>query len=134
MKHRHALVFSLLLPVVLPGCTTESASNRAQLSGTLNYRERIALPAKATATIALRDARVQSPYEAISVTVVQDPGSVPIAFTLNYDPRKIRPDEVYHLDATIAYEGKVHFEQRNFKVLTQGAPGDAVGLWLEMVK
>ncbi len=134
MKPRFLLLPATLLPLLLPGCATESASTKAQLSGSLNFRDSIVFPNRSTATIALRDDRYSSPYEAVAVSVVQNPTSAPIAFTLTYDPRKISPQGIYHLDATVAFDGKTRFEQRDFKVLTQGAPADHVELWLTPAK
>lgn len=70
-----------------------------QLSGTLAYRQRIALPPDAIATIRL----VETGGEQIAIARIPIEGrQVPLPFTLDYDPARIIAGHHYALHAQIA--------------------------------
>lgn len=75
----------------------------ASVSGTVAYRERIALPPNAVVTVRLLDvSRADAAATTIAETVIQTNGrQVPIPFTLAYDPSRIEARNRYVVRATI---------------------------------
>lgn len=84
--------------------TGESSVQRVNILGELTYRQRIALPPDASATVALLElAKGGDNTETSVVTEVQlsDFKQVPIAFSLTYPSDAILPDSTYRLRAQI---------------------------------
>jgi len=82
------------------------------LSGTLLYRERIALPPDAVATVRL----VEVGGEQIAIARTASQGrQVPLPFTLDYDPARIVAGRRYALHAAIA-------DSRGRPLWTEAAP------------
>ena len=64
-----------------------AAAQPASVTGTVTYRERIAMPAGAVVEITIEDvSRVDAPATVVSAMRIDDPGQVPIRFDLGYDP------------------------------------------------
>lgn len=95
-----------------------------RLSGTLTYRERMALPAGAEVRLKLVDvSRADAPAETMAETTFKVDRQPPIEFELAYDAAKIRADGVYALEASIAHEGRVLFRTKHrVPVLGKDAP------------
>lgn len=112
----------------------EAVGNTAQVTGTLMYRERIALPPGAVAEIWLLDTSlVDSPARTIDHQEIEAPGSPPIPFALEYDPQQIEQRMQYSVRATIRHDGQLLFtSDTHYPVLTRGA-GDTVDIMLIMV-
>jgi putative lipoprotein len=104
------------------------------VTGTVNYRQRIALTADAVVTVRLLDqSRADDPAETIGEQVITNPGQVPIPFSLSYDPSRIVADHTYLVRAEISDRGRVLFRSRlAYPVITQGN-STQVYLVLEMV-
>ncbi len=104
-----------------PGQGTKAGT----ITGTVAYRQRIALPPDAVVYVRLEDvSRADAPSILISEARAPTEGKqVPIPFTLEYDPAKIEESHTYHLRATILTgEGNVLFSTaRAYPVLTRGA-------------
>jgi len=81
--------------------TVEQQSQKAEqqiLSGKVMYRERIAMPEGATVTVTLEDVSLaDAPSKVIAEQHIDDPGQVPVPFTLRY-----AKDAVVH-DHPMAY-------------------------------
>ncbi len=75
----------------------------AKVTGTVTYLERIALPPDAVVTIRLVDvSRADAPAVVLgAVTLSAANGSVPLPFTIAYDPTKIQPQGTYAVQADI---------------------------------
>ncbi len=95
----------MLMAGTLPLLTFESAASAsAQLSGTVAYRERIALPPNAVLKVQLLDvSRADAASVTVAETVIQTAGrQVPIPFTLAYDPARIEARNRTFVRATIS--------------------------------
>lgn len=96
-----------------------------QVTGTVTYRERVALPPTAVVKVQLADvSRMDAMAETIDQQVIRlDGRQVPVAFRLEYDPAKIHQAHSYAVLARIEVDGQLRFisDQRH-SVITQGAP------------
>lgn len=106
------------------------ATDEALLTGTVTYLPRIALPPNATVVVRLLDV---SRADAPSVTLAQEAisterRSVPIPFTLRYDPSDVQARHSYAVRAEIrnAQGGLEWTTDTHVPVLTGGAPSDGV--------
>jgi len=82
----------------------------AYISGTVTYRLRIALTPEAEVQVELRDVSrqdVEAPL--IAKRVIEKPGQVPIAFSLEYDPSLIESLHTYAVSARITDRGQLQF-------------------------
>ena len=107
-----------------PSSSTESGDD-ASITGTVAYRERIALPADAVAEISLIDASIMDVRtSAIARTTVLSEGrQVPLPFTLRYDARKIDKQHLYTVRAAIRSGGQLLWTTDMVRgVITQGNP------------
>lgn len=138
---RDRLLFSgaALLGLVLAGCmasgNTQSDVKQAAVTGSVAYRERMALPADAVVEVRLSDvSRQDVAAPVIAETTVMPAGrQIPIPFELRYDPDKIEPKRTYALRATISSAGRMMFTTTNsYPVITRGNP-TKVNLMLERV-
>ena len=138
---RDRLLFSgaALLGLVLAGCmasgNTQSDVKQAAVTGSVAYRERMALPADAVVEVRLSDvSRQDVAAPVIAETTVMPAGRrIPIPFELRYDPVKIEPKRTYALRATISSAGRMMFTTTNsYPVITRGNP-TKVNLMLERV-
>ena len=141
------LNFSYAVAVLagLAACGSDSSSDpaapsddlsgeKAQVTGTLMYRERIALTPGAIAEAWLLDtSRADVPAVEIAYQKIEDPRSPPIPFVLDYDPQEIREGMQYGVRATISVDGELLFtSDTHYPVLTRGA-GDTAAVMLIMV-
>ena len=81
------------------------------VSGTVTYRERIAMPANAVLTVQLQDvSRTDAPAQVIAEQKITFAGrQVPLPFELHYDPAKIEPEHSYGVSARITVDGQLRF-------------------------
>lgn len=112
-----------------------SSADISQVSGSVSYRQRIALPPMATLVVTLEDvslADVAAPV--IAQTRLQTGGQqVPIPFALTYAPGAIEAGRRYNLRAQIFYGDQLAWTStRAYPVLTEGHPTQ-VNLDLEQV-
>jgi uncharacterized lipoprotein YbaY/heat shock protein HslJ/uncharacterized lipoprotein NlpE involved in copper resistance len=98
------------------------AQERALVTGTITYRERIALTPSATVEVRLEDVtRPGGASPVIARTHITNPGQVPIRFNLDYDTALIDPAGRYAVRATISDAGAALFDSIDTTlVLTQG--------------
>ena len=102
-----------------------SPSGPGQLTGSVTYRERSALPEGAVVRVTLLDVSlVDAPARVIAEQELRPTGQVPIPFALAYDRAEIDPEHRYGLHAVILdAEGRVRFgTAAAHPVLTGGAP------------
>lgn len=118
MKKTLLLVTSLLFGAALVGCQTsqntemESAeASMKTITGTVAYRERIALPPHAVVTVALEDVSLaDAPAKVLVKQTFETEGKqVPLAFELSYNSNDIKPNHRYSLRARIEVDGKLRF-------------------------
>lgn len=107
----------------------------ATLTGTVAYRERVALPPDAAAEISLIDATIQDKAATVvaKTTVKSEGKQVPLAFTLRYDAGRIDKKHLYTVRAVIRSGDELLWTTDIVRaVITQGNPTD-VALMLTRV-
>ncbi|XNG92237.1 YbaY family lipoprotein [Vibrio cyclitrophicus] len=120
MKKALIFITSLLSFGLLVGCQATSetsasretvAENTQVISGTVSYRERIALPENAVITVTLEDISLADASSIVIATqeFTADGKQVPFAFELSYDNNKIQANHRYNMRATIHVDGKLRF-------------------------
>lgn len=113
-----------------------SMPEAAVISGTVTYRERIAMPENAVLTMQLQDvSQTDAPAKVIAEQKFTFAGhQVPLPFELHYDPAKIDSKHAYALSARIEVNGQLMFANTTaYRVITQGNPTKA-DLLLQMVE
>lgn len=101
------------------------AASESVLSGTVAYRERMALPTDAVVEVSLSDvSKMDLAAPVIAKTTVSSNGQqVPLPFTLRYDPSRIEPNHTYAVRAVVRSAGRMIFTtDRAYRVITQGNP------------
>ncbi len=118
MKRTLLLVTSLLFGAALVGCqssqTTQMESAEVSMktiTGTVAYRERIALPPNAVVTVSLEDVSLaDAPSKVLAKQSFESNGKqVPFAFELSYDTNTIQAKHIYSVRARIDVDGKLRF-------------------------
>lgn len=106
----------------------ESSAERpqeARLTGTISYRQRMALTPDALVEVKLLDvSRADAPSVTIAEQEIKPAGrQVPIVFELPYDVRRIEERHRYVLQVRILEGGKLRFtSSKAYPVITQGNP------------
>ena len=131
---KHLLLAALNATVLLtavacrePAQTAAQAPESAVISGTVSYRERMALTDRAELTVTLADvSRQDVAATVIAERIITDPGQVPIRFELEYPTAEIDERMSYSLRATIHDRGRMLFTtDTHVPVLTRGAGREA---------
>jgi putative lipoprotein len=115
---------------------SNSAANRPAVTGTVSYREPIALPHDAVIEVSLLDVSLMDvAAKLISKQTITPEQSVPIPFKLHYDPQDIDQRMTYAVQARILDgEDKLLFvTDISYQVLTRGQP-DRVDLVLKHIR
>jgi putative lipoprotein len=121
----------LLLLLLLAGCSVSGGEASAtqdaktgRVTGTVTYRERIALPPDAVVEVQLLDVSLMDVAATlIAEQTITPQHQVPIAFELPYDPADIDERLSYAVRATIRIGEKAMFiTNRSYPVLTRGTP------------
>jgi len=105
-----------------PGNQTPQES---KVTGTVTYRQRIALPPNATVIVRLQDV---SRFNNAPRTITQQTNplrgqQVPVPFSLIYNPNDIQPNGIYIIRAEIYIDGRLTWANMNqYRVITQGNP------------
>lgn len=119
------LLLLVLMNVARAGGTDPTiGAATATVTGSVSYRERIALPVDALVVVQLRDvSRMDVAAKIISEQTIEPQHSVPIPFSLTYNPDDIDERMTYALFATIRSGGRLLFiTDRSYQVLTRGNP------------
>ncbi|HEY0274822.1 MAG TPA: YbaY family lipoprotein [Paenirhodobacter sp.] len=92
------------------------------LTGSVTYRERMALPPGAEIAVSLVDvSRADAPAETLAETRIIPETQVPVPFSLSYDASRITPGHSYALQARISHDGQLMFiSTTRHPVLTGG--------------
>ncbi|MCW4463313.1 YbaY family lipoprotein [Sphingomonas sp. BT-65] len=125
-----------LLPLVpllagLAACATVPEPGAATLTGTVTYRERIALPPDSRVIVTISDVSLA---DAPSVTIAQNQivtagQQVPISFALSYDRARIEPGRSYAVSARIL-DGRGRLAWITDTRNALPPPGQSIELWL----
>ncbi|HET9061874.1 MAG TPA: YbaY family lipoprotein [Candidatus Binatia bacterium] len=112
------------------GCENGAAldEGRAEVhrvTGTITYRERVALAPTAVIKVRLVDvSRADAPAVVLGEKTMQASGKqVPFAFEIAYDPAKIEANHSYAVQGAIEIDGMLRFvSDRHYAVITRSAP------------
>ena len=108
----------------------------ALVSGTVTYRERLALSSGASLVVELRDVSyADAPSTLIARQTINDPGQVPIEFEVEYNRDDIDSRNTYSISADIIEsDGRLAFTNDTaYEVITRGNP-DKVDMVLVLVQ
>lgn len=95
-----AATFSLAM-LALGACDSMTSTTKS-ISGTVTYRERMALPPNAEVEVKLVDVSLaDAPAVTIAETKIKPERSVPVPYALEFDPAKIETGHTYALTARI---------------------------------
>ncbi|MGP1384967.1 MAG: YbaY family lipoprotein [Thainema sp.] len=103
----------------------QTSSDLATITGTVAYRQRIALPPTAIIEVQLQDVSLQDAAAVIlaSETIESDGRQVPIPFSLSYDADEINPRHTYAVRASIYVDDQLRFTSTtSYPVITNGNP------------
>jgi putative lipoprotein len=115
----------------VPGPPTESPTPEppvpatATLSGTVTYRQRIALPSEAIVTVRLEDTSfADAPAVPVALHSFGAEGrQVPLPFEFTFHPASINADHTYTVRASIEIGGELRWTSTTaYQVLTRGNP------------
>lgn len=143
MKHPKVFSGLLLLAALAAGCTTTTPTTTTAakpgagtLSGTITYREKIALPPGAKVGLYLiENTRVDQPVKMLTDKVFTPQGQVPIAWSLDYNPSQISPANRYSVGARILVNGQLWMDtQAQHLVITGGAPTSGIEIITQPVR
>jgi len=124
------------LVCVVAAILVYSNSGSANVSGTISYRERIALSQNAVVQVQIQDVSLaDAPAEILGEQIIRNPGQVPIPFEVAYDASDIEENHTYALAARIEDPaGNLMFiTAQMYPVITRGAPTENVQVVMEMV-
>ncbi|MCY3617434.1 MAG: YbaY family lipoprotein [Acidimicrobiaceae bacterium] len=128
MSHsrRAAMLIATMVLVVATGCgVAGSVFGGSSVTGTVTYRERIALTPDARLIVQVRDTSyADADAELVAEQVISDPGQVPISFEVDYDPGDIDSGNTYSVSARIEEaDGRLAFvNDTAYDVITRGNP------------
>ncbi|HAS6260121.1 YbaY family lipoprotein [Vibrio vulnificus] len=115
MKKIILVMMSVFFGALLAGCQTSEPLVKDQgiqtISGTVFYRERIALPENAAVTLVLEDVSLaDAPAKVIAKhKFITNGKQVPLSFDLAYDSKKIIANHRYNVRARIEVNGRLRF-------------------------
>jgi putative lipoprotein len=110
------------------GCAGQAGMTEpavSEVSGTVTYRQRMALPPDAVIRVRLADvSRQDAPADVVAEIDVPAAGrQVPVPFRLTFPASRIDPAHTYSVSARILIEGRLSMISTTFNpVLTRGAP------------
>jgi putative lipoprotein len=114
------------------GCASRAP---AQVKGTANYHERMALPPGAVFEATLEEvSKADAPSEVIAGTRLQAPPGPPIAFEIPYDAARIDARHRYVVRARILVDGELLFTTDRSHLVLTGGQGSDVSLLLRRAR
>jgi len=134
-----ALVAGLLALVTIVICIAGAIlvlGGQNSVSGTITYRERMALTPDAVVIVQIQDvSSADAPAEIIGEQIIHDPGQAPIAFEVDYDPRDLDDQHTYAIQARIedGQGGLLFTTTQHYPVITHGNPTEDIEIVLEAV-
>jgi putative lipoprotein len=104
------------------------------ISGTVTYRQRMALTPTAVLEVSLEDvSEADAPADVIASRRLDNPGQVPIRFELPYDASRIVSSHRYLLRARITDKGTLQFTSTQAHPVLTGGHGSTVDILLQAV-
>ena len=126
-KVRKTLLAAIGISVVLAALAACGSNPNASVSGTVTYRERLALSPGARLVVELRDVSyADAAAQLIAQQTVSDPGQVPIKFRVEYSRDDIDARNTYAVSARIIEaDGRLAFiNDTAYDVITRGNPSN----------
>ncbi len=127
--------FLALAVLVLAGCSSNApapgsrSGGPASITGTVTYRERVALPPDAEITVTLVDvSRADAAAIPLGATTFRSDGrQVPLAYAIPFDPSRVDTRLIYAVSARIHVGGKLAWvSDTHTPALTRGAAKDSI--------
>lgn len=136
MKPLCYLAFAFLFLACSPKNKSLDMTVLNNLSGTINYRERIALPAGAVIDVKLQDvSRADAPATVLAEQqIVTRSEQVPIPFKLEYNPADIQPGHRYTVGVRIEIDGKLRWITQTMHPVIHNGPTEGVEVWVGPVR
>jgi len=132
MRKLGLITVIILTTLLITGC-----AKTATVTGTVTYRERIALPPQGVVvTVKVEDiSRADAPAVTIGEQIIENPAhQVPIPFEIEYNPDDIDERYTYSMRVRIEVDGKLWFTNTtSYRVITGGYPTSNVEVMLEKV-
>jgi len=132
MKKLGLILIILFTILLFAGC-----SKTATVTGTVTYREKIALPSEGVVVIVKVEdiSRADAPAITIGEQIIENPGhQVPIPFEVQYNPDDIDERYTYAMRVRIEVDGKLWFiNDTRYHVITHGFPTSNVEIVLKEV-
>ena len=102
------------------------------ITGTITYRDRSSLPRDAVATVELREV-LRSDLQPVTIArqTISQASSVPITFSMEYDPAEIDSRRTYVIDANITSGGRQIYAMRQSAPIFNGRPHKEIQLLVE---
>ena len=100
------------------------SSSAAAVTGTVSYRERDPMPASAVVIVTLADTSVtDDAVGQIGAHVIEQPKTVPVGFSVGFDPADIIDNHSYTVEATISSgDALLWTTDTAYPVITRGNP------------
>lgn len=128
-EHIVGLPLFLLAALVLGACSRSEEPAPAEtapeaVTGSISYRERIALTDAAIVEVDLADVSIDDgPAKVVSTQRIRSPGQVPVHFKLEYPAARIDPTHRYTIQARIREGDRLVFATDTaYPVITEGNP------------
>ena len=132
MRKFGSIMLVMVATLLFAGC-----AKTATVSGTINYREDIALQSQGVVvTVKVEDvSRADAPAVTIGQQIIWNPGhQVPIPFEIEYTPDDIDERFTYAMRVRIEVDGELWFTNTTrYQVITRGYPTSNVQVMLEKV-
>jgi putative lipoprotein len=123
------LAFAVVL-LALPGLV--GAQGSTAVSGTITYRDRVALPANTVVTVQIARVYADRGPEFIAEQTFNTNGAQPpFAYSIAYEPARIDQNASYTVQSTISVGGQVRYSTNTIvPVITRGNPTQNVTMTL----
>ena len=132
MRKLGLIILIILATILIAGC-----ASTATVTGTVTYRERIALPQQGVVVTAKVEdvSRADAPAVTIGEQIIENPGhQVPIPFEIEYNPDDIDERYTYAMRVRIEVDGKLWFiNTTRYEVITRGNPTSDIEVILDKV-
>jgi putative lipoprotein len=117
------------------GPNGETPGQPLAVTGDVFYRERIAMPEGAVVKVRVADASLaDAPADVIGEQIIENPGNVPVKYTVTYDAANIKPGNTYAVSARIEVNGQLMWiSTTHIPVITNGSPTSGVQVLVERV-
>jgi putative lipoprotein len=113
---------------------TPVMSKEARISGTVSYRERIAMPPGYVVRVELLDiSRQDAPSETLAAIELTRSHQVPVAYQLAFDESRIDPRHRYAVRAQIQVDGRLLFTSTQINLVITGGAAREANIWVQRI-